>query len=290
MLVFILITQLWGCNPVGVSDSNPILVQGVIFDVFLNDTLAIQPETLLVSGEEIPVSQSGIFELDLPPGVYPIQVQSPHHEPLVDSISIESELEIIPVELEPILDDYFPLHIGKTWDYHYINIEGGLSHQPTQTKIEGALRWEIIGDSVSVESRQFFYLAESSFNGLRTTSHLYDENRADTSVISSTERIVFIQNDSTTIFTAINQPIKTAIGSWSRIYEPASLSGRYGGLHAPRYLPRSRMNESTTVELFAHNGSRGAVYSFQKDVGLIHYICQNSGHTRFETTITYVGE
>ena len=289
VLIFIFFAQVSSCDSVGANNSNPISVQGVIFDVFLNDTLAIQPETLLVSGEEVPVSQSGIFELDLPPGVYPIHVQSQHHETLVDSITIESELEIIPVELKPILDDYFPLYIGQSWDYHYLTIEGGLSNNPLQTKTEGALHWEIIGDSVSAETGELFFLAESSFNGLRTTSHLYDENRADTSIVNSIERFAFVQNDTGNVFSSFTQPTAITIGPWNSLEYSAS-SKDYNGEYALRYLPRSRVNnENITFKLFAF-GNRGIEYSFQREVGLVEYFCQNSGHTRFETTITYVGE
>ena len=242
LIACVCIVCILSCDPTGIDD-NPVVdsisVSGVIFDVFLNDTLAIQPETLLVSGEEVSVSQSGIFELDLPPGTYPIQIQSRHHESLIDSIAVVSETEIISVELEPILVDYFPLQIGNMSTYHYSFSRGSASSGIQ--RINGTATWEVLRDSVSNETQDTTFIIRSSFSG-RTFTIYNSRPPSDTVLVNEESMILITQDDEGMLSSNSLHPAPgTGLGAWSDLYmvqTERDISNT--GFPMPRYYPQSR--------------------------------------------------
>lgn len=166
-------------------------VSGVLFDVFLDDTLGCSACELIVDGESVEVFEAGAFELSLLPGVYHMAIQSDYHENLDTLVTIGHSTGELALELENIWVDYFPTEVGNKWVYtgteNKYNPIGGDYSSTSRSLLIRELT------DITVEDQRISYTGWSIYSDTTIIVPLYGPNPPDTVITadSSSFEIVF---------------------------------------------------------------------------------------------------
>lgn len=161
-----IVALLFGACTSPVSNhTEPAIIKGKVFDVFLEDTLSIMPNALFIDGQRVRINENLEFYADLLPGEYPVRVESENHFVLDTVVTISETDSLLLLELEPRLIDYFATNIGDEWkfDFWYIS-----SHFPGERVIDyfnGEMTWTIVSDSISVETDDTVFTVSQILKG-----------------------------------------------------------------------------------------------------------------------------
>jgi hypothetical protein len=173
-----------------------------------------------------------------------------------DSVLVIRSDTSVAVNLISILNDYFPLNIGNSWEFTYSlrNICGG-----DNVYIDGIENWEII-DLEETSNDSIIYNCKRNLDGIKIDSRGPDN--PDTSVVNISNEFTIVEDEEQNIL--INHPSFKS------------------GILLPRYytkdFPDEILYESIDGFVF--------IYRYKKQIGLTFWQ-QTTGSGHCHTTITW---
>lgn len=273
------------------NDPETSLIRGSFFDVFLEDTLKIQPNSIIIDGNLVTLNEQLEFNVDLYPGEYSLQVVSDDHFPLDTMITISETDSLLDVELKPIMLDYYSTKVGDKWEFSFSHTSLYSGGDPERNYYKGEMTWEIVSDSFSTDTQDSIFVVEQILKGQKidvsfgdTVSNTYVEEKYTFNIYVEPEG--FIRYSNISYFNA----------SWNGFgygYYLLSKNGTkdeyysfQGHQRLWRYLPKSR-TQGKDISVATSTEGRSYI-TISKTKGLVNSIYNYSGnsHGGFSATLT----
>ena len=268
----------------GPEPETAVNIRGVVFDVFLNDSLGYKPESVKIGDRLIDVWMDGTFQDSLLPGEYEVVIESEYHEPFQKTITIDEETSEVFLELENIWVDYFPADVGYKWTFSGSSSVSDPANG-SSSRSRRALTWELTERTLDADSGKEIYKGISFYSD--TTIYNDGPNEPDTSMSLKNSTFEMIFEDGFVSFGGeayIERLPEYVYGDFGvEIYlgegddkRKMRSSGNIKDEGVPRYFPISRLKSNDlVVELVAASLYKSARLILQPEIGikLLSYGC-----------------
>lgn len=264
------------------SADNEFTANGKVYDIFINDTLEVVPQSMSIGGKAIKEFRRGAFEIELLPGEHEILIVSPNHIIYEEKINISDPDSTLEFELNSKRLDYFSSQVGSQWVYEYTSGYNDPSNA-TNGSTQGEMKWEVLRDSISMLTGDSVLIIQSTFNGLRIFNHGHQPQLNDTTILQSTSIVTlemvkdFFFNFSEVEFVGningigLSGEYGTEFSTMNRIFLLGDIRGSL-----PRYFPINRVN-GTDVKIEARSISNPGYSILRKGVGIVEQKSSNGG-------------
>lgn len=175
-----------------VTDKYRVQFKFVLFGTIQSDTIYANAASVVFDDSaKFTAQPDGMLTIpSVLTGVHRIVVSHPWFQSLDTTVSV-NDSAIIPVRLNPVVDDCFPLHLNNKWAYSSYDNYYNNSMQSTD-KTSGTETWDLV--SISKVDTGTFYQMVVGFAGRRVKTWTYPTAGSDTSDTSYTGSLTFFEN------------------------------------------------------------------------------------------------